>query len=51
MTAASATWEGFIYVTFVIDAFAQRIVRAGLSARSRSGWLGRDPTKLNRKGA
>lgn len=40
-----ATWSGFVYVAFVIDAYARRIVgwRAGWSGRLRRPWT-RFPT-------
>jgi transposase InsO family protein len=36
-----ATWQGFVYVAFVIDAFARRIVdwRASRTAHAGSSWM------------
>ena len=36
-----ATWQGFVYVAFVIDAFARRIPRVGLCPPEGRLWLAR----------
>jgi len=51
-----STWSGFVYVAFVIDAYARRIPRVGLRALEDRLWLAREPhspcrLRLGRPGA
>ena len=42
-----ATWTGFVYVAFVIDAYARRIVGWQASRTAHAGFVDRKSTRLN----